>query len=79
MTNQSGNTEATRKGIANVFAEFYKDSHYERKDKKGSEAGLGNTCDHPDDDIEDDEQDRHFLEFTRTELMIASDSLKKGN
>ena len=31
-----------------------------------------------DDDIEDDEQDRHILEYTRKELMIAIDSLTKG-
>ena len=56
MRNKLGNIEATRKAIANVFEEFYKDLYSsendETKDKQSSEAGLENTCDHPDDDIE---------------------------
>ena len=82
MINKLGSIEATRKGIANVFAEFYEDQNsrqnVERQDKQSSEAGLDNTCDHPDDDIENDEHDRHILEFTRTELTAEIDSLKKG-
>ena len=58
MRNKSGNIEATRKGIPNVFAEFHKDLYSsendERKDKQDSEAGPENS-DHPDDDIEEDE------------------------
>ena len=82
MRNKSGNIEATRKGIANVFAEFHEDLYSnkndERKEKQDSEAGPENTCDHADDDKEDDEQDRHIPELTRKELMIAIGSLKKG-
>ena len=82
MRNKSGNIEATRKGIANVFA-FYNDlfsiKNNEIKDAQDSEAGLENTCDHPDDDIDDDEQDRHIPEFATKELMTAIDCLKKGN
>ena len=40
-----------------------------------SEAGPGITCDH---DIGDDEQDRHIPEYTRKELLIAIESLKRG-
>ena len=47
------------------------------KTKKDSEARPENTCDNADDEKEDDEQDRHIPEFTRKELMIATDSLKK--
>ena len=50
----------------------------ERNDEQDSEARPENTYDHADDDNEDDEQDRHIPEFTRIELMIAIDSLKKG-
>ena len=71
-----GNIEATRKGIADVVAKFCKDLYSskndERKDKQSSEAGLENTCDHPDDDIENDEQDRHILEFTRKEFTVCN-------
>ena len=84
MRNKSGNIYAKRKGIANVFAEFYKDLYSSkndgRKDEKDSEARFENTCDHVDDDKEDDEEDRHIPEFTRNELMIAIDSLgQQGN
>ena len=60
-----------RKGITNVFAEFYKDLYSKKNDE------IKTTCDHPDDDIEDGEQDRHIPELTRKELMIAIDCLKK--
>ena len=71
-----------RKGITNVFAEFHKDLYSKKNDeiktdKRDSEAGPENTCDHPDDDIEDGEQDRHIPELTRKELMIAIVRLKK--
>ena len=74
MRSGSGKIEATREGIANVFANFYKcqyaSKNDERTDEKDSEARLENTCDHVDDDIEDDEQDRHIQEFTMKELII---------
>ena len=59
MRNDFGNIEATRKG------DLHSSKNDETKDKQGSEAGLENTCDHPDGDIETDQQDRHILEFTR--------------
>ena len=47
------------KGIAKVFAEFntvlFSSKNDEIKDKQDSEAGLENTCEHPDDDIEDEQ------------------------
>ena len=56
VRNKLGSIEAKRNGIANVFAEFCKhlcsSKNDETKDKQGSEAGLVNTCDHLDDDIE---------------------------
>ena len=60
-----------RKGITNVFAEFHKDLYSKKNDE------IKTTCDHPDDDIEDGEQDRHIPELTRKELMIAIDCLRK--
>ena len=64
MRNKSGNIVATMKGIAKAFAKFYKDlsarNNSKRKDEKDSEARPENTCDHADDDLEDDEQDRHI-------------------
>ena len=75
-----GNIEATRKGIADVVAKFCKDLYSskndERKDKQSSEAGLENTCDHPDDDIENDEQDRS-LNSPEKNSRFAIDSLQK--
>ena len=84
MRNESGNIEATRKGIANIFAKFYKDPTHKRKtmkkDEKDNEARLGVTCDHADDDIiEDDEEKKtgHIPEFAMKELMVAIDGLNK--
>ena len=60
VRDRSGNIEATRKRIANVFVVFYKylysNKNDERKDKQDSEAGPENTCGHVDDVIEGDEQ-----------------------
>ena len=47
------------------------------KNENDNEARLGSTCDHADDDAEDDEPDRHIPELTMKELMIAINSLKK--
>ena len=58
--------------------EIWESKCNKRNDEKDSEARPANTCDHADDDIEDDERDRHTPEFTRQELMIAIDSLNKG-
>ena len=80
MRNKLGNIAAPRKGTGNVSAEFYKELYSMndgRKDKQESEARPENTCDHADDDVEDDEQERHIPEFTRKELMIAIDGLKR--
>ena len=49
------------------------------KDNQISEARPENTCDHSNDDIENDEPDRRIPEFTSKELTAAIDSLKKGN
>ena len=77
-----GNIEATRQGIANEFEKFYKDLHpnktTKQKDNQGSEARLETPCDHPNEDIANDEQDRHILEFTRKEWTVAIDSVKRG-
>ena len=77
MRNKSGHIEATRKGIAKVFAKYNKDLYSRKTDERKDETRAENTRDHADDDIEDDEQDRHILEPNRKELMIALNSLKK--
>ena len=51
-----------------------------QKDNKSSEARLESKCDHPNDDIENFEEDRHIPEHTKQELTAAIDCLKKkGN
>ena len=44
-----------------------------QKDKQSSEARLESTCDHPNDDIENCEQDRH----QKHEMTAAIECLKK--
>ena len=81
MRNKWGTTKATRKGIAKVFAEFYKDlfsrKQDETKDNQSSESRLESICDHPNDDIENDEQDSHVRDFAKHQLTAANDCLKK--
>ena len=82
MSSKSGNLEATRKGIANVYVKFYNvlysGKNAERKDDKDCEARRSdNIGDNADNGNEDDEQDRHIPELTKKELMIETDSLKK--
>ena len=66
--------EERRKGTAKVSAKPHRGPPPARTAKEKA----NNTCDHADDDFEGDEQDRHIPEFSRKELIIAIDSLKKG-
>ena len=66
MRNESGNIDATRKGIANVFAAV----RTAKQDLKTLVTILTII-------LNTDEQDRHIPEFTRQELMTTIDSLEK--
>ena len=53
MRNEVGNIEATRKGIANIFAKFFQDLYSSNNDEgkdEDNEARLENTSYHADDD-----------------------------
>ena len=82
---KSGNTEATRKGISNVFAKFYKvlfsSKNDERKDERDSEARPGNTYDHAIHQERTDDCNRardEFVEDEETEATHSND-LKNNN
>ena len=79
MKNEKGETNTSRKGIANVFGEFYSKLYSgerlaeEVQDPHNSETRMNTER----ESCNDDDEKNEIPEFTQDEAQTAIDSLKK--
>ena len=76
--NEKGDCITSRKGIANVFGEFYK-RLYEDKEEDDSEHELGDDDNYSSTDVHNNitEETTGIPEITKEELQTAINKLKK--
>ena len=79
IRNEKGERITSRKGIADVFGEFYK-KLYEDKEKDESEQELGEDDNNSSTDVHNNntEETAGIPEITTEELQTAINKLKKG-